>query len=156
MFRIKAKKTGFTLVEMVTVIAIMGILLGLSLKTWSSYLVNKKVESAALNVVSVFDSARVSAMTSKNAQVYGVTVASTSVTSFGGSVFNINDLSNEVNVLDGVSVATTTLTAGVSTIIFARFTGLPSATGTLYLVSKKDSNVIKIIQISDSGLAKIL
>lgn len=150
------KSQGFSLIELMISIGVMGILLAIGGGIWSSFAAQKGVEGAATNLVSVFETARMNAISSKNAQAYGVNVASTSVVLFGGATFNSNDPSNEKSNIEGAVVATSTLTGGTSNIIFSRFAGTPSATGTLYLISPRDSSVVKVIEINDAGLAKIL
>lgn len=148
---ISPRTKGFTLIEILVVIAILLIIATFAVSAFRAMLQASGKRIAVVEITDALREARNNALSSKNDAVYGVRVASTSVTRFIGSTFTSGHASNTVYFFEAGAMATGTLVNDGVSIVFARLTGAPSATGTV-LVVDSDRSGTTTVTIGATGL----
>ncbi len=143
--------TGFTLVEILTVLAVLLIIGTFSVTAFRGIYQGSGERTAALEIADALREARNNSISSKQDTVYGVRVASTSVTRFVGATYNPASASNTLYIFEAGAFATGTIVNAGTDIVFARLTGAPSATGTI-LVAGTDGTSTTTITIGATGL----
>ncbi len=147
----KGIRDGFTLVEILIVIAILGILSAISILTFRALYTNATLRAATQEVYLMLEDARSRTLASEDAFTYGVHIASSSVTRFRGSVYVAGDANNVVYVFEGGVTATGTIVASGSSIVFERLTGDAAGNGRIYL-RDRDGTATNTIEVQASGL----
>jgi prepilin-type N-terminal cleavage/methylation domain-containing protein len=144
---------GFTLLEIVIVAAIVGIIAGISVVVLQNLHRSSALRVGGSEVYRALTDARSKTLSSDGDTVYGVRIASTSVTRFEGATYTPGNPTNEVYVFEaGVTATGTVVTSGTS-IVFRRLTGQSSATGTVY-VREADGTGTTTVIIHASGLVE--
>ena len=141
LFDKRNRLAGFTLIEMLTVVAILVVISALSYPFFTRLILQNFVNDTANNLVGNLRRAQFYAMTSKDSSNWQVNYSNSKVTlveSGNGTVFGTYTIS------PGVSVT------GPSQIIFSNPTGLPSNTGTFTVV---DGNITETVTIDSQGVA---
>jgi type IV fimbrial biogenesis protein FimT len=141
---------GFTLMEIVTAITIVLILLGIGIGTFYRQRSTSQIKPIADGIVAILEHAKADAVAGKNGSNFGVNFGSTTYTYFSGSSYNASDPNNLVNTISSQFVINDTI-AGGSSIIFARLSGTPSATGTITVSDTQDSSDTKIVSVGSGG-----
>jgi Tfp pilus assembly protein FimT len=137
---------GFTVMETLIVISIIVILVSISVSTFRNMSNSQVLDISVLNVMSVLNSARSEAISSKNATTSGVRILNDKVISYQGFYGNLNQ---ETSLSNLVRISTST---GIGTdIVFNNVTGLTSSSGTItiYFLSDPSKNVT--IKINNTG-----
>lgn len=152
----KSKKQGITIVEMLVVIAIIGILVAVAFPQFSKIKENQVLKNTVGDVTSALHSAQSQSLASINSSEYGVHFQSDRIIIFTGKVFSAGAGDNKtVNIISPASISNVTL-LGVSSatgdIYFERLSGAPSKTGTITVSTTSFS---KIITISATGAVSI-
>jgi prepilin-type N-terminal cleavage/methylation domain-containing protein len=134
------KRRGFTLMEVLVNLAIGLILVGLAVYATSHFIENRDLEAVSDTLVSYLRSAEARALQSEGNMSHGVSVAGNKITLFRGASY-----ATKVTAYD------TTLPydsyihfSGISEVVFAKQTGLPSATGTITVTNGIKSTIITI------------
>jgi prepilin-type N-terminal cleavage/methylation domain-containing protein len=128
---LRITSAGFTLVEMLIAAAVLAVIAGITITTFSSFQQHMVRDTAVESVVSIFNQARAYTLSSKNATSYGVHLASDRAVLFSGTSYNASASDNVVIIFEpGIEVTNISLTGGVQDIVFSRQTGNASATGT--------------------------
>ena len=124
---------GMTLLEILVVIAVLGILLSIVLPQFSKIKENQVLKNAVEDVMSVLRSAESQSLASMNSSEYGVHFQSDQVILFKGKTFSIGAADNKItNIILPASISNVTL-AGISAntgdVYFERLSGVPSKIG---------------------------
>ncbi|MEO5635262.1 MAG: type II secretion system protein [Candidatus Paceibacterota bacterium] len=147
-------KKGFTLIEVLIVIAIVGLLIAIVLPKFSKIRENQVFKGAILDTISSINKAKGETLSSISSSEYGVHFQSDKVIIFKGKVFSSGASDNETIIITSPASITNVTLGGVSgtsgAIYFNRLTGAPSATGTITIAT---SNYSKIVTISATGSA---
>ena len=144
----KKQKTtrAFTLIEVLLSVAAIAAIAGMSAPIYQSFQVRNDLDIAATTMAQSFRRAAVLAEASDGDTSWGVRVQSGSITLFKGASYAARD-----TTLDEIFAVPTSITpSGTSEIVFAKFTGLPTATGTTTLTSS--TNEIRTITINAKGM----
>lgn len=151
----KTKKSGFTLIEVLVVMVIVGVIAGLILGSLSKYRFEQTLRVEALSIVSIINDARYKTLASLNSSQYGIHINNNSVVSFSGSSYNQNNQSNFVHTLpDGLEIVNISISGG-SDIIFERLNGKTTNVGSFKLVVKNNNSKSRTINISATGLVSL-
>lgn len=142
----KKNAGGFSLVELTTVLAIIGILTVLVTTTFKKAGGGTAVETSAVSVIAVLNEAKSSAISSKNASDYGVRILNNKLISFQGAYGTGN---KETSISNLVTISTST---GIGLdVIFDNVTGNSSASGTITITALNDSTKKITIRIYSTG-----
>ncbi len=144
---------GFTYIELVIVLAILALIAVLSMATFQSVVRNSAGRVASQEIADALRDARSNTLAAKNDTVYGVRIASTSVTRFVGGTYTSGHASNTVYTYEAGAYATGTLVIGPTDIVFARLTGMPNATGSIF-VHDMDGTLTATVTLSGTGLVE--
>lgn len=145
---------GVTLTEVIVVIAIATAISGILISSFTNLNQANGLEKSANFVTSALAEARSKTLASKNAAVYGVHFASTSVTVFPGSAYVSDASGNIVETFSNiVRIEEVSLAGGGSDVVFDRLTGDTDDFGTVTLVLTASTTQKKTITIFGSGLS---
>jgi prepilin-type N-terminal cleavage/methylation domain-containing protein len=149
-------KKGFTLVEMLVVLAIIAILLLIATPQFNKFRQAEVLNAASRDVLSSLEKARSNTLSSVNSSEYGVHFQSDQVIIFKGLTYSVGAVTNEsISISEPASITNVTL-GGVSgstgNVYFNRLYGAPSTTGT---VTISTSSLSKTITISATGAASM-
>lgn len=143
-------KNGFTLIELLVVVVIVGLLITATVTSLIEYRDVQVAKASVAEVVSVIKETRQKTVAAETATQFGVHVASSSLTVFEGSVYDVSNSTNEIFSIPGMSLFAQ-LSDGSNTLIFTRLTGEPSATGTIDIGYSR-LNSTTTITIREAGL----
>lgn len=147
---------GFTLLEILTVIAILGIVLGISLRAFSNITKQQSLDKDVETAYSYLLKARNQTINGEDGDNYGVHFASSTITLFKGSVYHAASSTNlTFSFGNRTYLSSNGLTNGIYDVYFNKISGSPSATGTLVYKITTDSTVQKIMTIHGSGLVEV-
>ena len=147
---------GYSVVELLIVVGIIFLLAAASFVAFYSLNQRKSLDTSAEELRAELDNARALTLDSKNADQWGIHVASTSVTLFEGSSYNAAASSNVVSSLaSSVQVSGISLQGGGSDIVFDRLTGATSKYGSVVLSLVSSSTISRTIKVYATGIADI-
>ena len=143
---------GFTLLEILVAIAIIVLVTTLLGYVLSSFGESNKLTEADLGVIGMLRDARARTMASKSSSNYGVHFETTKAVLFQGNIYDQGNALNESYVLpSGTEISAITLTGGATEVVFTRLYGTTTASGTVTLISKKDSSKTRTVTIFSTG-----
>ena len=143
---------GFTLLEAIIVIAIIGIITAIAIPQLSKVKNVQIMKSSSEDIVSVLNKARSETLASLNSLQYGVHFETNRIIIFSGTVYNSNTASNEIiNISLPATISNISLTDGATDFYFNRLSGTASKTGTVTVSISSDASLTKIITISATG-----
>ena len=147
---------GFTVIEILMVIVVMTIVIGIVIISLSKLNSSQALDKNTSLVVSILDQARSLTLSSKDSSQYGVYLEASSMTLFKGSTYALSDPLNVVTTIDSkVGIRNITLLGGGSAVVFQRLTGNTGQPGTLEIFIKDSSTIMKVINISGTGVISI-
>ncbi|MFH0804661.1 MAG: hypothetical protein V1916_00510 [Patescibacteria group bacterium] len=141
---------GFTLLEALLVIALLGALVGLAIPFYQSFQVTSQVDGATEDLVAALRSAQARAMASESFQPFGVHLESRRFVLFRGATYVPGDPANEVTT---VAPTVTLQPGGATDVVFGVTRG---ATGAASTVAVRSSNKLRNITINELGVVSAL
>jgi prepilin-type N-terminal cleavage/methylation domain-containing protein len=146
MFRFKFKLRGFTLPEVLLSITLLSVIAGMTIPAYRIFMVRNDLDIATVTVAQNLRRAQALSQAGDGDMTWGVKVSVGSILVFKGASFVLRDSSFDENT----SIPTSIVPTGVSEIVFLKFSGLPTATGTFSLTSS--SNEKRTITINEKGM----
>jgi len=137
---------AFTLLEVMLSLAAIAVIAGISLPVYQSFQVRNDMDIAATTIAQSCRRAAVLAQASDGDTSWGVRIQSGSITLFKGASYVTRDATFD----EFFSMPTSITPSGLSEIVFAKFTGMPTATGTTTLTSSINEN--RTISINAKGM----
>lgn len=144
---------GFTLIEILVVIGVIAILSTVSAVAFRSMYQSATRTSGANEVFEALTGARSNTLASKNDTVHGIHMSSTTITRFEGPAYVPGASGNRVYTFEGNVLATSTIISNGGVVTFSRLSGIPSATGTVYVYDATGAGTTTLI-IQGSGLVE--
>lgn len=145
--------SGYTIVELLVVLAIMTVLVGIVSVTMSNYASRQSLNSIHQEVIDGIENARRNTLASLNNTTYGVYVGTTSIAFFEGTSYSPSNPTNEYIPYTGKISATSSLSGGSWAVVFNRLNGEPSAYGTIVLTDISNQ-AHATVTIAASGLVE--
>ena len=141
MFEWKRSNSGYTLLEILLTIAVVGILAGLAIPVYQSFEVKNDLDLATHTIVQEVRRAQALSEASDGDSSWGAKIQNNDVTVFRGSSYAARDPQ-----FDEVFSFFGTLTvSGLQEIVFEKFTGTPQSIGTTTLVSVTNESTAIVI-----------
>lgn len=137
---------GFTLIEVLLSVAIIGILVGLSLPIYQSFQNRNDLDIAAQNVTDTLRRAETYSRAVNGDSQWGVEIQSGAVTLFKGTSF----ASRNTTYDEAISMSTSISLTGLSEVLFTKVTGAPNTTGSVTLTSS--NNDTRTVTINAKGM----
>ena len=149
---IKFYKRGFTLLEMLVVIAVIGIMVAVVFSSFSKMKENQVLKNAGEDIISTVNKARTQTLAQLNGLQYGVHFQANGVIIFRGAIFNSSDSNNQITSITSPAVISTiTLTGGAVNLYFNKLSGTPNVSGSVIVSSTATPSLTKTITISATG-----
>jgi prepilin-type N-terminal cleavage/methylation domain-containing protein len=141
----KRKKLGFTLLEIMLVITLIGILLGIFMPAFSSLFFRNNIDSAGEKIKTELYRAHSYARSSKNDSSWGLYIENNRIILFSGNSYSNRDATkDEIESLSGnLNIS------GLTEIVFQKNSGLILNPGEISISSR---GVNKIIGINSQSL----
>lgn len=140
------RRAGFTLIEMLLSVTMIGMIAGISLPVYVSFQARNELATTSSAVVEMLRRAQNYARTGLNDSQWGVSIASNSATLFKGTSYASRDVAyDEILTLPGSLSA-----SGLGEVVFAELTGVPSTTGAITLASS--TNDIDVLTLNAKGM----
>lgn len=137
---------GFTLIEALLSVSIMGIIAGLSIPVYQIFLVQNDLSNNTESVASSLRRAQTYARGVKDDSTWGVKVQSSVITLFKGATFATRDAA-----YDETTPLPSTITAGgMDEIVYTKLLGTPSTTGTITITTS--NNDTRMVTINAKGM----
>lgn len=145
-------KRGFTIVEILIVLGIMGLVTILTVGVFSNFKNQESLDKTSGLVIEILRQAKHSTIDSKNSNQYGVHFDPNSVVLYVGPTYSDISPSNQTYLLNSdIVVYSTNLNGGGNDVLFNKVTGETNNNGTIVLRSQTDGTT-KTITIYKTGL----
>lgn len=149
-------KKGFTLIEIILVLAIIGILTVISLKAMAKFRNQAVLDATVEGVVSILREAQNLTLASKEDSSYGVYLEPSRIVLFQGDAYVEGDGDNVVSDLQNqIFISDVDLNSGGSVIIFERLTGETLNWGTTTISVTSGSVDPRFIVVEKSGIINL-
>lgn len=136
---IKSKSFGFTLVEILVVIAIIGLLVSISTVGFSTFRAHENLKIGQSGVLEGVRRAQSSARDGKGDSAWGVGLTSNSITVFKGTSYAGRDTAFD----QPLSMPSGVVLSGLTELVFAKLSGTTANAGTITLTNRYGtSNII--------------
>lgn len=136
---------GFSLLEVLLSMAIIGVLAGVSLPIYNSFVVRNDLDLTTQQVANILRRAQTYARGMKDDSGWGVRIQSSSVTLYKGSSFT----GRNTNFDEILALSSSTAT-GLGDVQFAKLTAAPNTTGSITLTS--NANDIRTVTLNAKGV----
>ena len=137
---------GFTLIEALLSVSIVGIIAGLSIPVYQSFLVRNDLSNTVEGVASSVRRANTYARSVKDDSIWGIKVQNSVITLFKGTSFASRDTAYD----ETVNLPGTLAASGLDEVTFAKLSGTPSTTGTITVTAT--SNDTRTVMINAEGM----
>ena len=148
-------KRGITIIELLVVLAVLGIIISVVTPQFSKIRENQVLKSGVQDVLSSLDKARSQTLASLNSSEYGVRFEADKIIIFKGAGFSSSSDNEIIDIITPASITNVALgcTPPIPCdIFFNRLSGSPSKTGTITVSTTSFS---KIITIWATGVASV-
>lgn len=142
MIRVQRQVKGFSLIEVLLILAILGLVGGMSIPFYQSFQVKSELENTTKEITQTIRRAQITAMSSEGLTAHGIHFSGQQYILFRGAVYNPADIYNEAfDIASTLSV----FTGGNDDIIFSSVSGIPNVEATIIINSNNGaSNSITI------------
>ncbi len=145
MARVTANQRGFTLIEMLLSVIIIGMLVGLSLPLYQSFQNRNELDIAAEGVAGMLRRAQLYSRGMNGDSQWGVHVETGSATLFKGASYATRDVT-----YDETTAIPSSFTVAASDVRFSKLTAVPTATGTIATFTTPN-NEIRTVTLNGEG-----
>jgi len=145
-------RQGFTLVEIIGVIAVLGIITALSVSSLIRFNSREAVEQEVGKLLGIVSEARTLTISAKDGVAYGVHFEEHKAVLFQAPTYSEGATTNRVQMLsDAVRLSAISLTGGGADVVFKKLTGGTDEDGTITIVSTRDDVDARDIVITPTG-----
>ena len=147
---------GFTAIEILIVVFILGLLSAIIISSFSAFRKQSLLSTETQEIITTINKARLSSMSSKSDQQYGVHLQSTKIVLFQGTTYATSSSSNETHIFDPlVTLGTITINGGGADIVFQKITGGTTQYATTTLSVVGSSTASSTILIRGTGVVTV-
>jgi prepilin-type N-terminal cleavage/methylation domain-containing protein len=151
-FNNNMKKQGFSLIEFIIVIAIIGILVAIVVPSLSSFRNNQLLRGTTEELSGFIQEARSMTLSSHDSLQYGIHFEEDEAVRFSGTSYSAGAVDNEVfSIPQGMTISDISLFGAGDDVLFERLTGQTDEYGTITLTLTATS-AERIITISALGI----
>lgn len=144
---------GFTALELLMVIAILGILATIILMPFNAFRNSKVLDTASEETLALISEARGNTLSGKGGYQYGVHFEASKIVLYRGATYSAGDANNKAVVLDNaLEVSSIALAGGGVDVLLDRLTGKTSQNGTVIIRVKNDTSKLRTITIEKTGV----
>lgn len=143
------QKNGFTLIEILIVLAVIGLLIAVVALPLNQFRNNQALQNSTNSIISVLNDARAKTLAGLDNTNYSVAVFSNKLVLFKGQTYNSADSTNENYFFDTGITASWSLSGGGNIISFNRLEGSTSQSGTITI--QLSSGLTQVVTISNLG-----
>ena len=148
------KNSGFTLLEMLITFAVIAIVSGIFVSSFSSFRSAQDLSETQANIIGIINGARSRTLASDSNSNYGVHFETAGAVLFKGNVYSAPDPSNKIYTVPGsVEISSISLTGGTVDTVFTRLNGTTTASGTISIRSKRTGSTA-VITLEPTGVVK--
>jgi prepilin-type N-terminal cleavage/methylation domain-containing protein len=141
----KLSRAGFTIIELLVVLAIIGALCAIILPSFSTFRTRQALLNSRDGVVGYLREARSRTLAGVDNSTYSVRIESNRIVLYKGTVYDPNDVANEYFTFESPTVlGTLALAGGATAISFNHLTGATAQYGTIVLIADTQQSVITI------------
>jgi len=152
---IRRADSGVTIIELLVVIAILSFLFTITTGSFRSANSSEALDTDTQRISSELKEARSLTLSSKNADTFGVHLASSSITLFEGAAFVAGGAENATMPLNPlVRISSIALSGGGSDVVFQRLSGKTSQSGTVTVSLIADPSRTKTITVYATGISE--
>ncbi|MCD4760755.1 prepilin-type N-terminal cleavage/methylation domain-containing protein [bacterium] len=151
------KGAGFTIMELLIVMAILSLAASMSAISYNNWQNHVQLINAKDEIRSALIRTQQLATAAAKENSWGVHFTTSTYTMFKGNFYNESDPDNYTWTITSANIVTpyALLSDGAGgygpDVVFAKFTGLTSNTGTISIISPSDPMAIKTISIQSAG-----
>jgi len=146
-------KNGFTLVELVTVIAIISILMTIGVPSYRTYQKRIELDQQAEQIISILRQAQNQSMTLLHNQNFGVHFEGDKFVLFEGETYSSSDSDNMTyNLPSTLQIYDISLAGGGQDVVFSKLRGTTEQEGSLKVKTLTDPSIYQEISISSEGV----
>ena len=154
MFLYKNKQQAFSFIELIIVIAIIGIFAVVGSGSWGEYNKRKALETDVQSILATLEEARSNTLQSVDSSKHGVHFEASRFVLFKGASYNSSDPENEIHDLQKTSLSPIALSGGESNVIFERLSGKTNQPGTITVSVIGNPAASKVITIYGTGIVE--
>lgn len=151
MITFRKREKGYTVMELLVVIAVLAILAGLSMAGFSNFSKKEALDAGATALIAGLRDARAQTLASVGGSQYGINVSTTSFSFFKGSTYDAAASTTSVFRFSSYVRASSTQ----ASFVFQRITGNAVASGTIDVYMASDPTIKKTIQVEATGIIDI-
>jgi prepilin-type N-terminal cleavage/methylation domain-containing protein len=140
-----SREAGFTLVELLLSVVIIGLLTGLSLPVYESFVRRNDLDLAGQNLAMALRRAETYARASNYDSAWSVEIQTSGITLFQGVTFASRNTAYD----ETVTIPGSITPSGLGEIQFTKFSAAPNTTGTITLTSS--TNDTRTVTINAKG-----
>jgi len=145
---IKRRNSGFTLVELLLSVTIIGMLAGLSAPVYNEFMVRNDLDVTTQEVTAALRRAQTYARAMNGDSAWSVEIQSSAATLFKGTNF----AGRNSNYDETVSLPSTITISGLTEVQFAKLTGAPNTAGDITFTS--NANDARTMTINAKGMVQ--
>lgn len=140
------RQAGFTLVELLVSIVIIGLLSGLSLPVYASFVRRNDLDLTAQSLVMTLRRAETYARAVNYDSAWSVEIQTASIILFRGTVFGSRNTAFD----ETIAIPAAITPSGLGEVQFTKFSAAPNTTGTITLTS--NANETRVVTINAKGM----
>lgn len=138
--RAPKKSEGYTFVELIVVIAILGILMAIIIPSFAGFRQSSALNGDTMNLITLINRARLLSVADKGDVQYGIHLEAGKVVLYQGSTYSSGASTNESYPFSsGITLSNLVINGGGSEILFAKVTGATTQAATMTLLSAGNS-----------------
>jgi prepilin-type N-terminal cleavage/methylation domain-containing protein len=140
------RSAGFTLIEMLLSVVILGVLAGLSAPVYASFVQRNDLDLTTQSLAATFRRAQMYARTQNGDSAWSVEVQSGVATLFKGTSFG----GRNTNYDETLTIPSSITPGGLTEVQFTKFSGTPNTTGNITLTSSTSD--VRTLTVNAKGM----